>query len=105
AGHAGRAQRPAAANYPAPSKMPDFHLNTPPTAAPSAPVRGVWPNEGVPSEPWTAGILKRAPHPNAARLYIDFLLSPEGQAIYVKLMGWRSARPDVRGPATNEAPA
>jgi iron(III) transport system substrate-binding protein len=59
----------------------------------------------VPREPWTAGILKRAPHPNAAKLYMDFLLSPEGQAIYVKLMGWRSARSDVPAPDIKEAPA
>ena len=59
----------------------------------------------MPREPWTAGILKRAPHPNAAKLYLDFLLSSEGQAIYVKLMGWSSARSDVPGPDIKEAPA
>jgi iron(III) transport system substrate-binding protein len=104
-GHAGMAQKVAAGEYAAAVEMADFHLKNLRTAAPSAPVRGVWPNEGVPSEPWTAGILKRAPHPNAAKLYMDFLLSPEGQAIYVQLMGWRSARPDVRAPAINDAPA
>jgi len=104
-GHAGMAQKVAAGEYAAAAEMADFHLNNLRTAAPSAPVRGVWPKEGVPNEPWTAGILKRAPHPNAAKLYMDFLLSPEGQALYVKLMGWRSARADVPAPEIKEAPA
>ena len=94
-GHAGMAQKVAAGEYAAAVEMADFHLKNLRLAAPSVPVRGVWPNEGVPREPWTAGILKRAPHPNVAKLYMDFLLSPEGQAVYVKLMGWSSARPDV----------
>jgi iron(III) transport system substrate-binding protein len=58
----------------------------------------------VPSEPWTAGILKRAPHPNAARLFLDFLLSREGQALYVQTMGWTSARSDVAAPGYKEMP-
>ena len=74
-------------------------------AAASVPVRGVWPKEGVPSEPWTAGILKRAPHPNAARLFLDFLLSREGQTLYVGTMGWSSARPDVAPPGYQEMPS
>jgi iron(III) transport system substrate-binding protein len=104
-GHAGMAQKVAAGEYAAAVEMADFHLKNIRTAATSVPVRGVWPNEGVPREPWTAGILKRAPHPNAAKLYMDFLLSSEGQALYVKLMGWSSARSDVRGPDIAEAPA
>lgn len=31
---------------------------------------------------YTAGIMKNAPHPEAARAFLKFLLSPEGQAIY-----------------------
>jgi iron(III) transport system substrate-binding protein len=29
------------------------------------------------------GILKKAPHPNAAKALVDYLLSPEGQQVYV----------------------
>jgi len=36
---------------------------------------------------------------------MDFLLSPEGQTLYVKLMGWSSARADVSAPGIAEAPA
>ena len=104
-GHAGMAQKVAAGEYASAVEMADFHLKTLRTVAPSVPVRGVWPKEGVPREPWTAGILRRAPHSNAARLFMDFLLSQEGQAIYVKLMGWSSARPDVPAPEIKEAPA
>ena len=36
----------------------------------------------------------RAPHPNAAMLFIDFILSREGQTLYGKL-GYASARTDL----------
>src|SRR5712691_4724875 len=104
-GHAGMAQKVAAGEYAGAVEMADFHLKNIRDAAASVPVRGVWPSEGVPREPWTAGILKRAPHPNAARLFMDFILSQEGQDIYVKMMGWRSARADVAAPDLKEAPA
>src|SRR5262249_29519119 len=94
-GHAGMAQKVAAGEYAGAVEMSDFHLHAIRGASSGVPVRGVWPHEGVPSEAWTAGILRRAPHPNAARLFLDFLLSRDGQGIYVKTMGWSSARADV----------
>ncbi len=39
----------------------------------------------------------KAPHPHAAMLFIDFVLSPEGQSIYQKL-GYASARTDFTNP-------
>jgi ABC-type Fe3+ transport system substrate-binding protein len=45
----------------------------------------------------TFGIMKDAPHPNAARLFVEFNLSDEGQAIYAKA-GYIPASPSV--PAT-----
>lgn len=104
-GHAGIAQKVAAGEYGAAIEMSDFHLHNLRLASASVPVNGVWPREGVPQEPWTAGILKRAPHPNAAKLFMDFLLSKEGQTIYVKAMGWQSARDDVAPPEFKERPA
>jgi iron(III) transport system substrate-binding protein len=103
-GHAGMAQKVAAGEYAGAAEMSDFHLKNIRDAAASVPVRGVWPQEGVPSEPWTSAILKRAPHPNAARLFLDFLLSQEGQALYVQTMGWSSARSDVPPPGFKEMP-
>jgi iron(III) transport system substrate-binding protein len=41
-------------------------------------------------------INRHAPHPNAARLFVDFCLSREGQEIIVK-HGRTSARPDIKG--------
>lgn len=32
--------------------------------------------------PSVAGITREAPHPNAAKLFVEFLISPEGQALY-----------------------
>jgi len=104
-GHAGMAQKVAAGEYAGAAEMSDFHLKNLRDAAASVPLRGVWPSEGVPSEPWTTAILKRAPHPNAARLFIDFLLSREGQTLYVQTMGWASARADVAPPGFKEMPA
>lgn len=104
-GHAGMAQKVAAGEYAAAIEMSDFHLHNILAAAAAVPVRGVWPKEGVPREPWTAGILRRAPHPNAGRLFLDFLLSKEGQTLYVKTMGWSSARSDVPMAEFKEMPA
>jgi iron(III) transport system substrate-binding protein len=51
-----------------------------------------------------AMLVNRAPHPNAARLYLNWLLSKEGQAVWVREIGQNSRRLDVPGPAET-APA
>ena len=38
---------------------------------------------------------KGAPHPNAAKVYINWLLSRDGQNVFPKMMGYVSARNDV----------
>jgi len=45
-----------------------------------APVELVFPTEGIPLVPYASGIPKTSANPNAARLYLDYCLSPEGQA-------------------------
>lgn len=40
-------------------------------------------------------LVNRAPHPNAAKLFINWLLTKEGQSSYVKVFGSPSARLDV----------
>ena len=40
------------------------------------------------------GLATKAPHPNAAKLYIDFVLSQEGQRVVLSV-GRQSARPDL----------
>ena len=44
--------------------------------------------------PHTIGVTGRAPHPNAARLLVDFAVSPEGQEIF-RRTGYLPARADV----------
>src|SRR5258707_4748818 len=41
-------------------------------------------------------IARKAPHPRAAMLFMDFLMSQEGQVVYQEL-GYESARTDVAG--------
>jgi iron(III) transport system substrate-binding protein len=40
-------------------------------------------------------VANRGPHPNAARVYLDWLLSPEAQLAYSKATGYVSRRTDV----------
>ena len=41
------------------------------------------------------GLFNRAPHPNAAKVYINWLLSKEGQTAFARHTGYISARLDV----------
>lgn len=52
-----------------------------------APVELVFPPEGVPMVPYAAGIPKAAANPNAARLFLDYCLSAEGQAFAMTEQG------------------
>jgi iron(III) transport system substrate-binding protein len=59
----------------------------------------VYPAEGMPLTLAPVGIVAGAPHPNAARLFIDFILSQEGQRLLdTELYGMYSMRPDVPPP-------
>lgn len=59
----------------------------------------VYPQEGMPLTLVPVGIVSGAPHPNAARLFIDFILSREGQLLLdTKLYGMYSMRSDVPPP-------
>ena len=67
--------------------------------AQGAPVAVVYPSEGTPLASGSAGVMKDAPHPNAARLFISFLFSREGQQLLVDKGYLRSFHPDVKEPA------
>jgi len=54
------------------------------------PVEIVYPAEGTPLIVGPSGVLKDAPHPNAARLLQSFLFSAEGQQLMVDFGGLRS---------------
>lgn len=60
---------------------------------------GVYPSDGMPLATAPIAIFKDAPHPNAARLFVDYVLSREGQTLLnTELFGVYSMRPDVRPP-------
>ena len=59
-------------------------------------IEPVYPSEGTPSIASGAGVVVDAPHPNAARLFISWMLSREGQQLLVD-SGWmRSFHPGVK---------
>jgi len=55
------------------------------------------PGEGLPSSNGAGviGAVKNPPHANAAKLFVNWLLSKEGQELYVKYMHQSSCRLDV----------
>ena len=64
-----------------------------------APIGIVYPAEGTAIIPDGSALIANAPHPNAARLFLDFTVSKEGQALVVDKFGRRSVRRDVATPA------
>lgn len=62
-----------------------------------APLELLTPKEGthVTSSSGNIAILNKAPHPNAAKLFINWLLTREGQTVFSQAVGFQSARLDV----------
>ncbi len=60
-----------------------------------APIKIVYPTEGTPFIPGCEAIAKNAPHPNAAKLFMSFMVSRETQQYLVDAAGLRSFHPDV----------
>ena len=56
-----------------------------PLTAQGAPLKWFFAPEGVPVTVFCAGVAKGADHPNAAKLFLDWGLSREGQALMVEL--------------------
>jgi iron(III) transport system substrate-binding protein len=54
------------------------------------PIRTIVPKEGLPYVVFGAAMLKKAPHPNAARLFLNYMATPEIQGILAK-EGYRPA--------------
>lgn len=63
-----------------------------------APINFVIPTDGLVGAPVSWGIIASAPHPEAAKLYLDFLLSAYGQAKNVEALLKVPTRTDVPGP-------
>jgi iron(III) transport system substrate-binding protein len=64
------------------------------------PIKVIVPQEGVPYVPFGSSLLKGAPHPNAGRLFMNFLLEPEQQLV-IAMEGFRPAAKDM-GPRIPE---
>ncbi len=64
-----------------------------------APIGLIYPSEGTAITLDGSAIMKNAPHPNAARLFLDFTVSKEMQELMVGRFGRRSVRKDVGSPA------
>ena len=52
-----------------------------------APIEIFFPPEGSPVNPYASGIPKTAAHPNAAKLFLNWCLSKEGQTFMIKELG------------------
>ena len=56
-----------------------------------APVDIIFPSDGVPLNFYAAGVTKTATSPNAAKLFLNWSLSEEGQAFQIKELGYLTA--------------
>lgn len=63
-----------------------------------APLEFVAPATGLPASPEVWGIIKEAPNQQAARLFLDWFLSPKGQSVMANALYMHSPRPDVAPP-------
>jgi iron(III) transport system substrate-binding protein len=56
-----------------------------------APVDAIFPSDGVPLNFYAAGVTKTAGNPNAAKLFLNWCMSEEGQAFQIKELGYLTA--------------
>ena len=56
-----------------------------------APVEIIFPSEGVPLNYYAAGVTKTAANPNAAKLFLNWCMSDEGQSFHIKELGYLTA--------------
>jgi iron(III) transport system substrate-binding protein len=66
--------------------------------AKGAPITFVYPKAGLPAGPETWGLVADSPHPAAAQLFMDWLLSVPGQTAYSNAVFENSPREDVPPP-------
>jgi iron(III) transport system substrate-binding protein len=63
-----------------------------PLSLQDAPVKWEAATEGMPTTTFAAGILRKAEHPNAAKLFLDWSLSREGQAVLLDFGSFSALR-------------
>ena len=71
--------------------------------AKGSPVDYAWPAEGAVFIPSPIAVITTSKNPEAAKAFVDYLLSKEGQASMVKLGNFIPVRSDVPGPAGTPA--
>ena len=64
-----------------------------------SPVKPIYAVEGTPFISSPTAIFAKAPHPNAARVFENFIYTAKVQQMMVDLGGQRSAHPEVKEPA------
>ena len=62
------------------------------------PIKIVYPKEGIPLIVSPTAIAKEAPHPNAAKLFTDFIFSKEAQQMLADTQGLYTGHPEVTYP-------
>src|SRR5690348_3396364 len=67
--------------------------------AAKSPVKPIYATEGTPFVSSPTAIFAGAPHPNAARLFQNFLYTAKAQQLLADVGGQRSVHPDVKEPA------
>jgi len=68
-----------------------------------SPVMIIYAKEGTPFVTSPSAIFAQAPHPNAARLFENFIFTAKAQQLTVDKGGTRSVHPDVKEPANRTA--
>lgn len=63
------------------------------------PIKIVYPKEGVPLVVSPVAIAKEAPHPNAAKLFMEFIFAKESQQLLADKEGLYTGHPEVTYPA------
>ena len=63
------------------------------------PIKIIYPKEGVPLVVSPVAIAKDAPHPNAAKLFMEFIFAKESQQLLADKEGLYTGHPDVTYPA------
>ena len=77
--------------------MPGSDTPIAPLIAEGAPLKLLPMEEGTVGQGESIMMVKNAPHPNAARLFMDWALSAEGQTVYARAASLNSMRKDVAG--------
>lgn len=88
--------------------VPLITNNAIPRIKEGAPIDCKFPTDGVPTVPLPAGLTKTASSPNAGRLFLNWVLSDEGQSLLVQNLGMFSASetaplPEGADPETTKA--